>query len=508
MVRFEKFCFRYAGAQTNALEDVDFIAEEGEITVLTGHSGSGKTTLLKLVKQEIAPAGSSSGLLSVSVDSNQTAMVFQDPDTQLLFNSVKYDLVFQMENMRIPRFEMKRRLAETAGYFGLEPLLHKNPEKLSGGQKQLIALCSALMARPGLLLLDEPLSQLDPLAAKEFLEILRRINREFAVTIILSEHRLSDCIAIADKIAIMQAGRIAAMGPPRETLEKLWKSQAANLRDVVPEVAEASLRLFGKASLSPKELKSRLAKPVDYIPQPQDTDEGDFDCIEMKDIIFSYEGSGQYTLRRLSAKIKKGSITCVLGGNGSGKSTLLKLMAQIQKGYTGRLNILGKNIGYMPQNINSFFKADTVRQEIAFDNCDQNYCAYLLNRLRITHLKDRNPFDLSGGEALRICIASILLKKPDIVLLDEPTRGLDQALKRVLAQLLNECGATVVIATHDLEFAAGFAHRCILLFDGEASIDETARSFFKHNRYYTTGISRAFRHVCADVITQEDVMRL
>ncbi|MGL5439723.1 MAG: energy-coupling factor ABC transporter ATP-binding protein, partial [Filifactoraceae bacterium] len=264
IITFEGFSFQYAGSNKVALHDIDFNITKGEITVLVGASGSGKTTLLKCIKEEIAPVGLQSGSIIRQIPSSDICMVFQNPEVQLVCGSVRYDLVFHMENLGIPREVMKRRLAETCCYFGIEPLLHKKPEELSGGQKQLIALCAALMVQPTLLLLDEPLSQLDPLATLEFLDLLKRINQEFGVTILMSEHRLSDCIGIADTIAIMDKGEMVEFGETRRVLENIWKNKKEHLFMHIPEITRASLMLMDKPLLTPRELICSLKKDISY----------------------------------------------------------------------------------------------------------------------------------------------------------------------------------------------------------------------------------------------------
>ncbi|MGL5439048.1 MAG: ATP-binding cassette domain-containing protein, partial [Filifactoraceae bacterium] len=231
-------------------------------------------------------------------------------------------------------------------------------------------------------------------------------------------------------------------------------------------------------------------------------------CISMKEIIFSYPSSDSYVLRRFTASLWRRGINCLIGGNGSGKSTLLKIIAGIQKGYMGKLSLPSQSVGYLPQNINSFFSSDTVYNEITFLGYDHDYYLYLMNELKILDLEQRHPFDVSGGEAVRICIAAILLRRPKFILLDEPTRGLDSYLKDILASLLNDSGAVIFMATHDLEFAARYGKRCFMLFDGELTLEEEPHIFFKNNHYYTTSISKGFRHVCADLVTMEDVRNL
>lgn len=506
IVSFKNVGFTYAGGNSPALNGIDLEIEQGKITVLCGKSGSGKSTLLRLMKKEAAPVGQLCGEVETSLLSSEVAIIFQNTDTQLIGTSVLHDLVFHMENLGVSPELMKKRLAETCCFFGIEHLLHKKADELSGGQKQLVALCSSLMVLPKLLLLDEPLSQLDPIAAREFLDTLKRINHEFGITIVVCEHRLNDLSLIADNIALLQNGRILYNGSACDTMTEIWSKQDTENIAFIPDVCRASLKLFNKALFSPAEL-GLLLTPYDYTYNEVNSHSTDFSIVA-RDVVFSYRDSHEYVLRRFSTSIERGKITAIMGGNGCGKSTLLKLIAGIYKDYMGKLKLSSKQISYMPQNVWTYFSHDTVEGEIAFKGCDEEYYNRLCTELSIDHLKKRHPFDLSGGEAIKVCLASILLRKSDIILLDEPTRGLDTMVKERIIALLKECGATVLMSSHDLEFVAQYADRCMMLFDGEVAFQDYAHSFFKESNYYTTSICKAFNQTSKDVVTIKDVLQL
>ena len=265
MIEFDNFSFSYATASKKALQQIHWHISPHKITILCGKSGCGKTTILRYIKEKIRPAGRADGKMISSLFSQDIAMVFQDPNQQLFCSSVLQDLVFQMENIALPPDAMKKRLAETVCFFGIEPLLHRAPESLSGGQKQVVALCSAMMTYPKLLILDEPLSQLDPIAQTEFLQTLRRMNEEFGVTILMSEHRLNEVISFADEIAVMENGTIIESGSPENVIRSLYESGQEERMALVPDVAKASLKLLDRVLLTPRQLKENLSEKAYHL---------------------------------------------------------------------------------------------------------------------------------------------------------------------------------------------------------------------------------------------------
>lgn len=493
IVEFENLSFYYE--KNKVLQNINLEIYDGEILVLIGSSGSGKTTLLSLMKKEISPVGIKTGDININTD--DIAIVFQNTDSQILTSSVINDLVFGMENLGLDNLTMKKRLAEVVSFFGIEHLLHTNPENLSGGEKQLIVLSAALLTYPKLLLLDEPISQLDPIMALEFINILKRINEELGITIVLTEHRLNDVINISDRIAIIQGGSILNIDEPKKFLANIYKND--DLKSFIPDVPKTSLYLKNEVVLNSKDLKKLIGNieyKNSYKNNPSEV------IIEVKNLIFSYEDI--IVLKRLSATFEKSKITTIFGSNGSGKSTLLKILAGIYKNYLGKVKIDSENICYIPQNISTYFIYDTVYQEIYFKDCDINYYNYLVDTLDIRKLENRHPFDISGGEAMLVAFASVMLRKPDILFMDEPTKGLDNKYKDILAKLIKESGTTAVMATHDIHWSAAYADDLMMLFDGDIVYSGNRYEFFSDNRYYTTALNKAFNHT--DILIFKDIL--
>ena len=548
LIEFADFSFRYAGSPDAALKNIDLEINEGEILVVCGRSGSGKSTLLRCLKEGITPAGQITGRLISKLGANDTAVVFQDPETQLVCGSVMEDLAFYMENLGYTREAMRHNMAETVGFFSIEALLHRDPNELSGGQKQMVVLCAALMASPKLLLLDEPVSQLDPIAVRNFLDTLARINTELGVTIVLTEHRLDDCMTIADRLAVMDDGKILYAGETRQVLKHITLEE--NLRSMlfVPEIPRASLCFTcltgsdpslsensfkepeGEVCLTAKELRRCFRDRITPESSQRFVNTEKAETISpkgspgffrgenaaaiwekllvLKNVFFAYEESADYILRNLFLDLYRGECVCLVGGNGSGKTTLLKLICNIIKPLSGVRRSEKLRIAYMPQDIQSFFRFESVREELNFNTDGAEPDENLLTEFGLSGLLQRHPYDLSGGEASKLALCCILLKKPDLILLDEPTKGMDPYAKSLLSQRLKAAQAAVVCATHDLEFAARLATRCAMLFDGSISVSAAPREFFSRNQYYTTALGRAIRPFYPNAITLEDVMEL
>lgn len=506
LINFKNYSFQYALSTKPALSNIHLSVEEGDFVVVFGASGSGKSTLLRCMKEELIPAGKAQGIIKTDLESHDIGMVFQDPNTQLICHSVLEDLVFYMENLGYKQEEMQKRLAETVSYFGLENLLSKNPNELSGGQKQLLVLCAALMTRPKLLLLDEPVSQLDPIAVREFFSILARINEDFNVTIVMSEHRLDEAVTVADKLVYLKDGQIAKYGQTKKLLKAMMVEEDGLL--FVPSIPRLSYEMgLDEICISPKELKDSSLDSIEGAKDqaPALRENKGTKLISLDRLFFAYDKGLEFIIKDLSMSLYKGERLCLLGGNGSGKSTLLKLMANILKPNFGSYKKGKINVGYMPQDLKLFFRFLSVREEIEFGNKGIDY-----ERLKLFGLEgclDRHPFDLSGGEAAKLVIYCLLAQKPDVLLLDEPTKGLDPYAKEMLSSLLIESGATVICATHDLEFAAHFSTSCSMLFNGAIAYSHSPKEFFCSNQYYTTPMHLATRHLNSDLLTIRDVVK-
>lgn len=506
LIRFKDYSFKYALGKKDALSNINLEIKEGAFVVIFGCSGSGKSTILRCIKKEIVPAGSVKGEIITKLNDEDIAIVFQDPDTQLVCNSVIEDLVFYMENLGFKQQEMQKRLAETVHYFGLESLLSKNTNELSGGQKQLLVLCAALMTRPKLLLLDEPVSQLDPIAVKEFLNILARVNEDFKVTIIMSEHRLDESITVADELVFMKDGQIIKHDETRNVLKEMLIDNNNDL--FIPSIPRLTYKLgINKICISPKEFKDSMdvldvKSPSQSKSSLNKVDIKNENIIYLNRVFFTYDKQLDFIIKDLSFKVMEGERICLLGGNGSGKSTLLKLIAKIIKPSFGTIKGNTKKISYMPQNLKQFFRFNTVKEEVFFNNEVDDE---MLKLFDLEGYYERHPYDLSGGESAKLALYCSLQKEPDLILLDEPTKGLDPYSKNIICDTLINQSKTVICATHDLEFAAKFATKCVMLFNGSITFADNPKDFFKANQYYTTPIHMATRNFISDLIIIEDL---
>lgn len=500
-----------------ALRHISLEIREGDFIVLCGASGSGKSTLLEVLKPDIAPCGASEGAVETHLTPQEAAIVFQNPESQLLTASVLSDLALPMENRDLPPQVMRRRMAETVSFFGLEHLLHKGPDLLSGGEKQLVSLCAALMMQPKLLLLDEPTAQLDPIAARAFFDMLRRVHEELGITVVLAEHRLDEAAALCGSLLLLQNGEVRYRGTPEEVFRRIWREEDAAFLPFVPQLPRCSLALdAGKPpALTPPGLRE-LARPflsgsrnVETAGQEPPTEKPVF---AFRDVCFAYE-KGEPVLQNLRLELRERELLCLLGGNGSGKSTLLKLAAGLLAPRAGRIQRKkGLRIGYLPQSLQACFLADTL-EEALVDSRERGGCSIeeqgrIVEDFELAALLGRHPYDLSGGEQQRAAFAALLLRRPDVLLLDEPTKGLDPAAKSFLGEVLRRLRLPALLATHDIAFAAAFADRCAMLFDGAVADAARPRSFFQGSRYYTTAIGKALSPLGCDAILYEDVLSL
>ncbi|MBP1932539.1 ABC transporter ATP-binding protein [Ammoniphilus resinae] len=533
--------FSYPEEPKETLSELSLSIQEGEFLVLAGPSGCGKSTLLQLLKKEIHPFGSLTGDIFYQGKAledyppaqltKDIGLVFQDPENQIVMDEVLQELVLGLENMGVGVAEMRRRVAELVHFFGLEPLLHAKTETLSGGQKQLLNLASVLLLRPQVLLLDEPTAQLDPIAAKELIQIVYRLNQEFGLTIVLVEHRLEEVFPLADRVILMKQGRIHCEGSPREVIDQVWESGNPELITYLPSIARLYLELDPSKEQIPltvKECKAWAEKTLKPMSPNQGTNEQYPEVLlEIKEAFYQYSRQTPWILEDLSLQIYKGDHLAILGGNGAGKSTLLKLLAGLlspQKGKVlfGKQNIkklkkseLYQKIGYLPQDPMLFFVRETVEQELIASaeqsgQADPKKAVHeITSQLGLSNVLNRHPHDCSGGERQKAALACLLLNQPEVLLLDEPTKGLDPVSKQQLAFLLQELhaqGITLVIVSHDVEFAAQYASRCALLFDGGIASHGTPQDMFAGNVFYTTAVSRAVRNVLPTMITCEEVL--
>ena len=533
LFRIENLTFSYPEQETRAIEDLSFSIPAGAFVVLCGPSGCGKSTLLRQLKPALAPHGSRSGQILFrdtpleQVDlRTQTAcigFVQQSPENQIVTDKVWHELAFGLESLGEDTPTIRRRVAEMAAFFGIEDWFYKDVAQLSGGQKQLLNLASVMAMQPELLILDEPTSQLDPIAASDFLAALGRINRELGTTILLTEHRLEEALPLATDVAVMDAGRLICAGTPAQVGEKL-KAMEHRMFLAMP----AAMRIWAAVeSQEPCPVTVRegreflrdyaAGQPLAPLPAEPAYPKGE-PVIQVSGAWFRYEKDSPDVVKGLDLTLRKGEFLALLGGNGSGKSTTLKLLSGLKKANRGQVQVTG-TLGMLPQNPQTLFVKKTVREDL-FEifagqglpkDQQESRVARMVSLCRLEKLLDRHPYDLSEGEQQRAALAKVLLLQPEILLLDEPTKGLDAEFKQAFAGILRALlaqGVSLLMVSHDVEFCARYAHRCGLLFDGNIVTEASAREFFSGNSFYTTAANRIARPLEPRAVTPEDVMAL
>ncbi len=514
--------FTYPGSITPALREASLTVADGEFLVLCGASGSGKSTLLRQLKSVLAPHGARSGEIlfggvpleevTRGEQAGAIGFVLQDPENQVVTDKVWHELAFGLESLGYETPVIRRRVAEMAAFFGIQDWFYKNVSELSGGQKQLLSLASVMAMQPRVLLLDEPTSQLDPIAAADFLAVLGRINRELGTTVILSEHRLEEALSYAGRAAVLEDGRLLCCAAPGE-VGALLRRQGSGMFYAMP----AAMRIWGATDsegTSPVTVCEGRAWLHEYAAShklgelpPERMRMRTEPVLKAREVWFAYEQDAPEVLRGLTMTVCRGEHYALLGANGAGKSTTLRVLAGLLKPLRGEVTVCGR-VGLLPQDPQTLFVKKTVREDL-MDVCrDEESLARAVALCRLDGLLDRHPYDLSGGEQQRAALAKLLLCAPNILLLDEPTKGLDAAFKRQLAQILRELqagGVTIVTVSHDVEFCAEFADRCALFFDGGITAEGTPRAFFSGNCFYTTAADRIARELLPGAVTVRDV---
>lgn len=432
----------------------------------------------------------------------ETAYVWQNAENQIVTDTVRYELLFGMENKRIPAEQMKRRLAEVVTAFGLEELAGRDTMNLSGGEKQLLNVASSLVLNPELMILDEPVSQLDPVAAVRLYDLLHRINEELGVTILIAEQRLEDLLPLADQVICMERGEIAIQGKPCDVLAKVAHTESGELFPAYMRMAQGRLtkkeaRLWFESHY--EEEKNPVCVRGNAAPKQKE------EFITAKNLHFRYERKGSDVLQCCSGEFPVGKINCLLGGNGSGKTTLLRLLDGQLHAYRGKLLPAALKTSYLPQNPEYLFLEESVDAECGTMTGQGRE---LVERFQLSSLMSRHPSDLSGGEKQRLALCRVLGREAELYLLDEPTKGMDSEAKRTLGEVLcawAEKGKTLLLVSHDMEFAAQYADRVSFVFEGQIVLQTDPRDFFEENQYYTTSMNRVARRVSPHIITIEDV---
>ena len=557
ILRVDGLKFSYPNQLKKALNNINFSIDEGDFVLICGESGCGKSTLLRHLKPELSPHGQVSGDIyyysqkindySSKQLASEIGYVLQNPDSQIVTDKVWHELAFGLENMGLDTQTIRLRVAEMASFFGIQGWFRKNVNDLSGGQKQLLNLASIMAMQPKILILDEPTSQLDPIAAKDFIDTLVRINKELSTTIIMTEHNLEDIYSVCDKVIVMEDGKVICNDTNYKVADILSGDKNHKMFKSLPTPSKIYNQLNGylecasKSPLTVKDCRQWLNDSMDEvtITKLDDTeteiniDEKDREiAIELKDIYFQYNKISEPTIRDLSFKVYKGEIYSILGGNGTGKSTTLSLVARQRKPQRGKIfinniemkkynnkSLYENNLALLPQNPQSLFVFETVKEDLEevliLQNKDREYIDKEVKRvsklLDIEHLLEHHPYDLSGGELQRAGMAKVMLLNPKIILLDEPTKGLDAYCKEEIGKMLmklRDMGVTIVVVSHDIEFSARYSDRCAMFFDGSIVSEGTPKEFFLGNNFYTTVSNRIARNIFEDTLIYEDVVSL
>ena len=624
IIELKKLSFRYSGEDKEILSDIDLAIEEGGFYVICGASGSGKSTLLRQLKTSLQPVGQRSGRIlyygrdleevSQYTQSAKIGFVFQNPDTQIVTDKVWHELAFGLESIGMPQDMIRVRVAEMASYFGIQNWFYQSTDTLSGGQKQLLNLASVMVMRPKVLLLDEPVSQLDPIAAADFMATVHKLHAEFGITVIMAEHSLEEVAAYVDEVIFMKEGRLIAKGkmeelgnilethdPSMEEIltvpmqiargyEKLQKKKedtAFTTNDRIPYTValgqkwmaqrfplakqeeikgfpftkqeetekfafakqEEAQRFLGAkqeeagrfTSVKQKEKKSLPAKD----PKKQNRGKRSFDdkkipfAIQCTELCYHYPQADVDVVDHLSLFVEEGAIFALMGGNGSGKTTTLHLLGGLLKPQKGTIEFFGRSLtkykekelrngilGVLPQDPTTLFVRKTVEEdlyEVLEDQKEQNQIKTFFGEtkqeiwqnvialLGIEDLLKKHPYDLSGGEQQKAALAKVLLRQPAILLLDEPTKGLDAGSKKRLGELLvglSQKKVTILMVSHDIEFCAKYATKTGLFFDGNIASMQDTKEFFVENHFYTTAANRMCRNYFPDVVTVQDAIRV
>ena len=603
LIEFENFSFAYLNSdgtesQVKSLDNINLEIDYGDFVLLCGPSGCGKTTLLTNLKKELMPAGRRAGEIRFNgteiqnLDDISSACdigyLFQNPDSQIVTDTVIQEIAFPLENIGLPTEEIRNRISEIVAFFGINDILHKNVNELSGGQKQLVNLCSLLVLRPEVLLLDEPMSQLDPIASYEFLSIVRRLNEEFSITVIMSEHKADSIFPFIDKAVFLKDGKIEFVDNAHNicseviddeifenylpAVTKIYNSLSVKYPSLIklntPLSIREGRRCLGtirddliKISNGDEESNNLDSANLHHINKKYNSQEksGIIDklpfnrnkdaLIQMKGIYFAYEKEN-LILKNLDFDLNKGDFLSLIGGNGVGKSTFLQLLVGILKPIKGKVKYKkGINLAYVHQNPMIHFSKDNVREEfmesilesnllskngigfsgedyekllkmssdefiesdilngLKFDSIDYNF-KELIEFFGISNLIDKHPYDCSGGEQQKIVIVKALLQNADVLILDEPTKGLDPLSSKALADILNSLrdnGLTILMTSHDLDFVANNCKRCLMLFDKDIQIDDDPKVIFAENNFYTTFVNRMVKEYVPEIVTLEDL---
>lgn len=536
----QNLTFSYPDSSAPALREVNLHIEPGEFVVICGRSGCGKSTLIRQFKSVLTPHGAKTGevyykgtplhQVDLRTQAGEIGFVMQNPQQQLVTDKVWHEMAFGLENLGLELGDMRLRVAEMASYFGLQGWLDRKVEELSGGEQQLLNLASVMAMHPQVLVLDEPTSQLDPMAATDFLHTLQRLNQQLGLTVVVVEHRLDQVFPMADRVVVLEEGKVLCDGSPRQVGQALAHHPLGVCCPVPMQIysrvegGEACPMTVKEGRTWLEQYRDKPQPPMEPHTQPAPRDF----ALEAREVWFRYDRHGADVLQGLNLQVPRGQLYALMGGNGGGKTTALSLFSGEHRPYRGQIRIGGQVrkrgmslergvLGVLPQNPQCLFVRDTVGadlgellDELPLSRSERE--ERLAQAVRVTQLEGllgQHPYDLSGGEQQRAALAKVLLLDPEILLLDEPTKGLDGCYKQTLAQVLRALtgqGKTVFMVSHDVEFCAAYAHTCGLLFRGQLVCQKPARDFFLGNHFYTTAANQMAREVFPQAVTVEDVV--
>lgn len=545
--KIENLSFTYPNRINKAIDSINLTINNGEFITLCGKSGCGKTTLLRMLKSNLTPTGNVEGKIffngkllkeyDLKEQASNIGFVMQNPDNQIVTDKVWHELAFGLESLGYSTPEIRTRVSEMASFFGIQNWFNKSVTELSGGQKQILNLASIMVMQPTALILDEPTSQLDPIAAQEFLNIIKKINQEIGTTIILTEHRLEETFCLSNRVIVMDEGKIIADDAPQNIGEYL-KNTHNDMYMALPSI----MRIYGAVEGNTKNWPITICEAKNWLEnysklnilapeknlESKEKKYSDEVAVEVKDVWFRHEKELPDVIKGLNLKIKKGEMFTILGGNGTGKSTALSLISGVNAPYRGKVYINGEIIskctnlydnilGVLPQNPQSLFVKKTVYLDLLemlsekkLSKKEREEKIKKISVLcKIEDLLDYHPYDLSGGEQQRVALAKVLLKNPQILLLDEPTKGMDAYFKKDFGKILKDLqieNVTIIMVSHDIEFCAEYADECAMLFDGAITSIGTPREFFANKSFYTTAVNRMARTVLPKAILAEDVI--
>ncbi len=490
LIKLENLCFKYNLSNVNVLNNINLDIIQGDKILLIGKKGSSKSTLLKMLKPTVTPSGKQTGDISFNVNDTEIAYVPQNTNATFLSTKVISNIVFPVENLGIPKEEIERRLSEICLYLSISNILYKNIDDLSGGERQLVAIASAIITYPKILLLDEPLSELSVFSRKKIMNSLNLLHEETNTTIILCEHQVDECIEFTDKIGLLQDGILKEFDKKNLVFEKIFNNDELNL--FIPDLTKLSLKLFNNVIYTPREFKKYITSKQF---QKLSIEEKNYSeaIINLKNITYFYDKKNNIIFDELNFTLNKNEKIAIFGDNGAGKTTLIKLITKINKPYSGSIRTNKNKIAYLPQDLHSYFTKETVYQELKKHSNDPS-SEELVKLFDLEKLFNISPYDLSSGEALLVCLCSTIFSNCDVLILDEPTKNLDVFSKKIFGEFLLTTDMTVLMSSHDLDFCAKYVENCAFVFNKKISKTKNCKQFMLDNSLFTTSVKKATKY--------------